>query len=463
MTRATGLRATALARGAMTCTVTPGSAAALLATALAVVLTTSALGGCGDATAPTTVRFWAMGFEGEVVAPLIADFEREHPGIRVDVQQLPWTSAHEKLLTAFVGEATPDLAQLGNTWLPELATLDALTRLDEEVDASSIVRPPDYFAGIWETNLLDGKLYGVPWYVDTRLVFYRRDQFAAAVFAAPMGTWRAWLDAMRAIKARVGPERFAILLPLDEFDQLLSFALQEDDPLLRDGGRWGNFQSPGFRDALSFYLDLFIEQLAPVTIQIQVPNPWNELARGYFSCFLHGPWSIGEFKRRLPADQQTIWATAALPGPTGPGNALAGGSSLVIFRNAAHPREAWQLIEYLSQPAVQRTFYEKSGNLPPRRTTWDDPQFAPAFANDEHVAAFRDQLERIRSTPPVPEWERIATEMRFVSERAARRVSPATTPNELKAIVDAATAELDARTDHILEKRRWVLERLGAP
>ena len=36
--------------------------------------------------------------------------------LRVEVQQLPWTAAHQKLLTAFAGDSLPDVAQLGNTW-----------------------------------------------------------------------------------------------------------------------------------------------------------------------------------------------------------------------------------------------------------------------------------------------------------------------------------------------------------
>jgi multiple sugar transport system substrate-binding protein len=53
----------------------------------------------------------------------------------------------------------------------------------------------------------------------------------------------------------------------------------------------------------------------------------------------------------------------------------------------------------------------------------------------------------------VPEWERIATEMRLVVERAVH--------GELS--VDQAVRQLDARADQILEKRRWLLARRSAP
>src|SRR5229473_1194455 len=72
------------------------------------------------------LEFWALGSEGELVQNLIPEFERRNPGIHVVVQQIPWTAAHEKLLTAFVGEATPDVAHMGNTWVPEFAAIHAL-------------------------------------------------------------------------------------------------------------------------------------------------------------------------------------------------------------------------------------------------------------------------------------------------------------------------------------------------
>ncbi|HEX9173783.1 MAG TPA: sugar ABC transporter substrate-binding protein [Telluria sp.] len=417
-----------------------------LARLLCAAVVACALGSCArHEEGPVTLRFWAMGREGEVVRELLDDFERSHPNIRVEVQQLPWTAAQEKLLTAFAGDVTPDICQLGNTWIAQFAALGAITPLDAYVRAGR-VDAPDYFAGIWESNRIGASLYGVPWYVDTRLIYYRQDLLKAAGFAHAPVDWAEWARVMAVLKKK-DPKTFGVLLPLNEFEPLLALALQQDAPLLRDGGRYGNFRSPEFRRTLQYYADIFKNGWAPAVTATAISNVWDEFANGYYAFYISGPWNLGEFRRRLPADKQGIWMTAPLPGPSGPGASSAGGSSLVVFQRSQHKAEAWQVIEYLSQPAVQQRFYQMTGNLPPRRSAWADPK----LASDVHAAAFRDQLERAKSPPKVPEWERIATEMRIVTEKlVGGRVT-----------VDQAVTELDARADSILEKRRWMLQQKG--
>lgn len=392
-----------------------------------------------------TIRFWTMGREGEVVQQLLPEFERRNPGIRVRVQQVPWSAAHEKLLTAFAGDNLPDLCQLGNTWLPEFAALDALTELTSSVANSRAVVADDYFPGIWDTNVIDGRLRGVPWYVDTRLLFYRSDLLKQAGFEAPPRSWAEWEHALAALKREAEPGRYAILLPLNEPEPLIALGLQQDDPLLRENGRWGGFSSPGFRRALDFYAAMFRNGSAPVLGGAQISNVWTEFGRGQFAFYISGPWNIGEFKRRLPAERQDDWMTAPLPGPEGPGASTAGGSSLVIFRSSRHREAAWRLVEYLSEPSVQLRFHELTGNLPPRRSAWRDEK----LAGDAHAKAFRDQLERVKPTPKVPEWERIVNEMQLTAEQVARG----------SVDVEQATRALDRRVDAILEKRRWMLTR----
>ena len=422
-----------------------------LASLLSLCCSLSLMAGCAPTAgkAEVVVNFWAMGAEGEVVQQMLPEFERRHPGVRVKVQQLPWTAAHEKLLTAYAGDATPDIAQMGNTWMPEMAALKALEPLDARIKTSTVVQPADYFDGIWNTNVMAHQTLGVPWYVDTRLLYYRRDLLAAAGFDAPPADWDAWRRMMRAIKARARPGQYAIYLPVNEFDPLLALALQQDAPLLQGGGRFGHFGGPDFLRALGFYSEMFREGWAPQLSNNQMANVWTEFGRGTFVFYISGPWNIGEFKRRLPPELKDAWMTAPLPGPHGAGASTAGGSSLVVFKQSRHKKEAWALIEYLSAPEQQLRFYALTGNLPPRRSSWQDP----TLAGDAHARAFRDQLERVKPSPAVPEWERIAQEMQLMAARQIDSGMP----------LEQATAELDRRVNGILEKRRWMLDRAADP
>ena len=407
-----------------------------------------ALSGCGDGSDPrVTIDFWAMGREGEVVRDLTEAFERSNPDIVVRVQQIPWSAAHEKLLTAYAGDAMPDVFQLGNTWVPEFVVLDAIAPLDERLAAAPGVAREDFFAGIIQTNDIEGRLYGVPWYVDTRLLFYRKDILARAGHPEPPRSWQDWQDAMAAVKQVVGAEADAIILPASEWASIVILALQQGAELLRGDAECGNFSGPGFRTALAFYLAMFEKGFASPAASAQIANLYQEFAGGRFSMYISGPWNLGEFAHRLPAALQDAWATAPMPSPDGryPGISLAGGASLAIHRGSEHQEAAWRLVEFLSGTAQQIRFYHLSGNLPARTAAWQDP----ALAGDPRTEAFFAQLQRVRSTPKIPEWERIAT---AITRRVEQVVRGERTP-------EAALAALDAEVDGILEKRRWLLER----
>jgi multiple sugar transport system substrate-binding protein len=414
----------------------------------AVALAMLALGGCSGGThAGREVRLWAMGREGEVVQRLMPEFERRHPEVRVRVQQIPWSAAHEKLLTAFVGRAMPDVFQLGSTWIAEFAGIGAAEPLDMRLSGSGVARADDYFAGILDANQVDGVIYAVPWYVDTRLLFYRTDLLAQAGFDAPPADWRAWTAAMGAVQAAAGTDNYAILLPVSEWQPPVILAMQKGATLLRDGDRYGDFRSPAFRAAFEFYLDLFRRGLAPRRAEAQIANLYQDFAAGFFAFYISGPWNIAEFTTRLPASMEGRWSTAPMPSPQPgtPGISIAGGASLALSRSARDPEAAWQLIAYLSEPASQIEFYRLTGDLPARRSAWDDP----ALAENRYAQAFWTQLQHLRSPPKIAEWERIASKITDAAEAAVR--------GDLSSA--EALAVLDRDVDALLEKRRWLLDR----
>ena len=396
------------------------------------------------------IEFWGLGREGEVITQLLPQFERE-TGIHVDVQQIPWTAAHEKILTAHVGNSLPDVAQVGNSWMSELVTVGAIVPLEE-----SLVPRADYFPGIWDTNVVDGTLYGIPWYVDTRVLFYRTD-----MIPTPPRTYGEWLSIMARLKAESkNPDFYPLVMPTNEWPQPVVMALHRGARLIDERGH-ALFDEPAFIEGFSFYVDLFRKGYAPTVSNTQVANLYQQFGEGQFGMFISGPWDVGNLRTRLTKEQQQTWSTAPLPAPEGtpyPGVSLSGGSSLVITKRSTKQDAAKKLIAFLSRPEIQAKFFELSGDLPARRSAWN----APGLVDDREIAAFRAQLDRTVALPRVPEAENIVNAVAEHGQLAVRGQYDAR----------GAALALDEKVERMLEKRRWVLQKfipredagsLGAP
>jgi multiple sugar transport system substrate-binding protein len=393
----------------------------------------------------TEIQFWALGAEGENVQQLLPLFEKRNPGIHVTLHAIPWTAAHEKLLTAYAGNSMPDVFQLGNTWIPEFLILNAIENLDSLVARSGTVRSDAYFRGIWETNTSNGALFGIPWYVDTRVLFYRTDILERAGYTHPPRTWTEWAALCQRIIETGSPEKhYAMLMPTNEWAPPVILGMQAGSGLLRDGDCYGDFSGEPFQRAFTFYTDFYRRGYAPVGLT-KVINLYQSFAEGYFALYITGPWNIGEFCRRLPPELQDKWMTAPLPGPREgvPGTSLAGGSSLAIASSSPSKEAAWRLVEFLSEPAQQIAFYRLTGDLPARVEAWNDT----TFTNNRYARAFYEQLKFVSSPPKIPQWEQIAMKIQDYAEIASRDAMP----------LKDALSSLDHDVNVILDKRRWML------
>lgn len=402
---------------------------------------------CSNQQEEKTIKFWAMGAEAEYLTKLVPEFEKQNPSIKIKVQQIPWTAAQEKLVTAFASDNTPDACQLGNTWIPQFAALDAIIPLDELINSSDKIKKEKYFEGIWETNVIDKKVYGIPWYVDTRVMFYRKDVFKKAGYKNPPQTWAELLDLSQKIKSfHPKEEKYAIYLPTNEFAPFIMFGMQAGSSILKDNDTRGNFSGKEFKEAFKFLTDFHKQNLAPMGIS-QVTNVYQAFAEEYFSIYISGPWNIPEFKKWMKGNLSDKWMTAPMPGYADeyPGVSLAGGSSLVVFKDSEHKEEVWKFFEYLSQPQTQIEFYKLLNNLPANKEAWQDS----LLKNDPYMQAFYKQFMNVRATPKIPEWEQIAfSKVQQYAEYAARGVMS----------VEEALKNLDTDVDRILEKKRWMLE-----
>ncbi len=393
------------------------------------------------------IRFWGMGVEGEAVGKLVAEFEKENPGVKVKVQMIPWTAAQEKLISAYASGNLPDVFQLGNTWIPQFKELDALEKLNGYVLDSKTISQDSYFPGIWETNVIQDGIYGIPWYIDTRVLFYRVDDLQKAGYSSAPASWKELYEVARKIKSiKSDKNKYPIFLPTNDWSVFVIFGMQAGADLLTNDYTYGHFNSPEFKRAVNYLLKFYKNGLTPKGFTA-FNNIYQAMAEGYISMFISGPWNIKEMKKWMKGNLKDKWMTSPLPAAdtNGIGVSLAGGSSIVMNSQSGNKHTAWKLIEFLSRPAIQLKFFRMVDDLPARREAWESPE----IQRDKFIKAFFKQLNHVKPVPKVPEWERIAFSkiQKYMEYIVYEKMS-----------VETALKKLDEEVNSVLEKRRWLIK-----
>ncbi|OYD16778.1 hypothetical protein CH333_02695 [candidate division WOR-3 bacterium JGI_Cruoil_03_44_89] len=370
-----------------------------------------ALAGCkgkdGD-----KLTIWVMGAEGEKIKDVIALFEKENPDISIRIQSIPWSDAHMKLLTSVIGGTTPDICQLGTTWIPEFASMNALASLDRYVEGSDVVKEGNFFEGSWRTNIIGSSIYGIPWYVDTRVLFYRKDILKEVGYDHPPSSWEEMKYLCHGLVRDTNgdgiPERYAINLPTSDAFILLIFIWQAGGDILSPDYTNPTFDDPKIREAFEFYYSFFDEGLAPLggTADIDL---FHAFKIGFLPMFISGPWMIELLSKQVP-EIDGRWAVATLPKKE-TGTSFIGGCNLSIFKNSNNKEAAWRFIEYMSRTENQTRWFELTGDLPAVKAAWDQD-----VLNVPIITAFGKQLEDARPSPPIPEWEEIRDKMEVYLE-----------------------------------------------
>jgi multiple sugar transport system substrate-binding protein len=403
---------------------------ALLATAGAALVAS-----CARGRDPNALRLWAMSYEGDYSPHLMPAFTKA-TGIAVEVQSLPWTAAHEKLLTAHAGGSLPDVLMLPAGWVGEFALIGALAPVPDP----GLVA--DQFPGVREATRFRGVDHAVPWSVAPQVQFFRRDLLARVDHDTPPTDWDRW-RAMGLKLKRLRPDDYAVLLLLNWPDALFTFAGQAGAKPLRDRDTRGDFRTPEFRAALTFYKSLFDDRLAPRALSTEIQDPLAAFAGGYFAIYPSGPSLLLDLSRRRAEIAADRWGVTRMPGPHGPGPASGISASLAVSSGSRRPADAWALIRHMTSPATELRFQTLIGNLPARRSAWKHPQMTTPL-----LRPFAEQMLEPAAQPSIVEWERIRGEAQLIAERVVRGLLT----------IEEGLAEMDRSADRLLAKRRALVE-----
>lgn len=382
-----------------------------------------ALAACGGGSKPgpagsITVTFWQF-WDAATIRPILDRFEAENPGIRVVMEQQTWQNGREKIMAAVAGNNAPDLCELGSTWFARFAADGALVDLTAMVDSSRIGSggPGSFRAGLrlWEAAGYAGRLYGIPWVMGTRALFYNRELLARAGLdssAAP-ATWTALYDAARKIHdpaagvygyGRNGGERYIL------FKKFMPFAWSNGGEVLAPDGRSSVFDSPANVAALAYYL-----RLGEVSLTEKQDVLDQAFKQGKVGLLLSGAWLF----KTIPTDAPNLkYGVALVPGPDDHPErrrSFGGGELLVVFRNSKHPEAAFRLARFLARPDNALLLARSARSVQPAAAGLEND---PYFAAHPGERVFLEQLGSAVFPPNVPQWGEIEAAVESWVEKA---------------------------------------------
>ncbi|HET9521772.1 MAG TPA: sugar ABC transporter substrate-binding protein [Candidatus Limnocylindrales bacterium] len=368
----------------------------------------SAPAGSGGAASPAgdlsgELTVWAMGNEGTLLGTLADEFMKENPGVTVTVTPVDWGQAVAKLQTAIAGGTTPDVSQMGTDMMGQFGATGAFEAVPADID------PSGYFESAWNTNIVDGVAQGVPWYVETRVLYYRTDIAEKAGITAPPATWDD-LKAMAKAMQETGGAKWGLSLGTKNWQEYVPF-LWSNGGDIADANGAPTLNSPQAVEALTFYKSFFDEELTPKS----VPEGFDitpAFVTGDFPMFFSGPWHLGLIKTAGGADIEGKWAIAPMPKKAS-GTSFVGGANLVVYKNSPNKDAAWAFVKYLSDPKTQALWYTTATVLPAAKAGWDEA----ALKEDPNVAIFGEQLNDTKAQPASATWSEVASAINDTLEK----------------------------------------------
>lgn len=319
---------------------------------------------------PVSIDFWDMIWGGPTypaaAQALVDKYNAEHPDVQVVYRSVPWTNWYETFVTAIASGSAPDISTGAGFQAVQLYDQGAIMPVDEVV---AQLDPNDFAPGALDALRYDDHYVGLPWAVDLRVLFYRKDLLEAAGLEAP----KNWDELRAAAKTLTADGKFGLVSSGDSggMHWILASSINNGGGLFDAEGKPA-LNGERTTEALQFLTDLVADgSVNPASVGYVNDDARGAFFRGEAAFLLNGPLlpdQAGDVK-----DQ--IGIVPPMQAAHGDVGTVYWVNNIMVYNQTEHPAETMAFLKWWSDNALPLWTEGKAGNLPARQSIQNDAYF----------------------------------------------------------------------------------------
>jgi multiple sugar transport system substrate-binding protein len=400
-----GLRGTASAAGT---TVTARTAAGLLSLAVSATVVTGCASANGQQVPSTNglgpITFAIGSDDIGWLKPVIASWNKANPSQEVTPFYLPEASnvQLDQLVANLQAKSSVyDVIDMDVVWTAEFASNGWIIPLP----ASKFGNLQGFWPAAVNTAKYQGRLYAVPDYTNADLLYYRKDILAKAHISKAPTTWKQ----LEYLASTVAP-KYHLSGYAGTFAQYegltVNFAeavQSAGGSILNKAGTQVSLDTPQALAGLTYLVNGFRQGWIPQeALKFEEVSEQDAFEDGQFLFLNDWPdvWAT------LGQDPSKKYGIAPLPGLNGPGSSSLGGANLAISAYSQHQQTALRFIQYLTEPAQQRTMLEL-GSFPPvlKQLYVNDDANRSLIARFPYLPTLEEAIQDAQPRPAITNYD----------------------------------------------------------
>lgn len=313
------------------------------------------LAGCGGKNDKKVIEFWTLQLSptfDDYFKSLIKEYEQKNPGVIVKWIDIPFDAAVQKLMAAAAAGQTPDVVNLSSDFLAKFYGMNALVDFKTKVSEDTL----DWFLeSALQNCTFDGKIIGLPWYLNTYVLIYNKEYIKHAGFTEEdlPATFDELIDFSRQYTKNTG--KFALFWNIGKDSYLPMMLGSEDVPMTDPAFTKATFNLPQAVAFIDKWIQLYKAGVMP---RESIISPGSSIIEpfqsGQVAMVFTGPVFLRRVKENAPGTYANTGVAPAVVGKTGKHELAA--MSISVMKNSGNIDDAVRFSLFLLNAENQLKF-----------------------------------------------------------------------------------------------------------